>query len=204
MIQDCCLARDIRNIPRIGIDLETVDYEFKPKLKRENVEEDYDKPLDKRNHFTNLQDLAEEGFLDPKIEQVLPYIRDKRIEIDSVLAEVGNERFWNFCLAKLEGLWKNRNYRRAIVIPQDVIPEQIEEFIEDLKEKCNEVTLDERIEIEATLEDIEGFIDDVDNSEEGIEDQMRDVLSGDENIQSLVTKVEELKERLNQDHDEIL
>jgi hypothetical protein len=195
------LARDIRNIPRIGIDFETVDYDFKPKLKRENVEEDYDKPLDKRNHFTNLQDLAEEGHLDPKIEGMLPYIRDKRIEIDSVLAEVGNERFWIFCLDKLKGLWKNRNYNRAIVIPQDVIPEQIEEFIEDLKEKCNVVTADRRIEIEAALADIEGFIEDIDSNEEDIEDQIREVLSGDENIQSLVTKVEELKEKLNQNQD---
>jgi hypothetical protein len=192
------LARDIRNIPRIGIDFETINYDFRPKLKRENVEEDYDKPLDKRNHFTNLRDLAEEGHLDPKIEQVLPYIRDKRIEIDSVLAEVGNERFWNFCLDKLKGLWKNRNYNRAISIAQDVVPEQIEEFIEDLKEKCNEVTAYRRIEIKAALEDIEGFIGDIDSTEDGVEVQMREVLSEDGDIQSLVTKVEELKEKLNQ------
>ena len=49
------------------------------------------------------------------------------------------------------------------------IPEQIEEFIEDLKEKCNVVTADRRIEIEAgTLADIEGFIEDIDSNEEDI------------------------------------
>ena len=61
---------------------------------------------------------------------------------------------------------------------------------------------DRRIEIEAgTLADIEGFIEDIDSNEEDIEDQIREVLSGDENIQSLVTKVEELKEKLNHNQD---
>lgn len=193
------LAKDVPDIPRIGIDFETLGYLG---LNRKIVEEDYDKPLDNRHHFTNLQNLAEEGDLDPKLEAMLPYIKNKRIEIDSVLAEAGNKKFWNFCLDKLKGLWKNRNYNRAINIPEDIIPEEIEDFIEDLKEKCNDVTADGRIEIDATLEEIEGFIDDVDSSEEDIEDQIREVLSEDRGIQSVVTKVEELKEKLNQNQDE--
>ena len=186
------LAREIPYIPRIGIDFETLDYDFKPKLERKNVEEDYDKPLHRRNHFKNLEELAEKGRLDSKIEGMLPYIKNKRIEIDSVLAEVGNEGFWNFCLSKLKGLWKNRNYNRAINIPQNILPKQIEEFVEDIKEKCNEVTSDKRLEMEGKLVNFKGFISDVDRYEGNLESEIRDVLSNDTDIQSLVRMVEEL------------
>ena len=77
MIQDCSLARDIRNIPRIGIDFETVDYDFKPKLKRENVEEDYDNLSIKETILRIYRILQRRDSSDPKIEQVLPYIREQ-------------------------------------------------------------------------------------------------------------------------------
>ena len=53
--------------------------------------------------------------------------------------EVGNEWFWNFVLNELKKLFPYRNYNRAIETPEDIIPDEIEDLIEALKKKCNDV-----------------------------------------------------------------
>ena len=126
------IATKVPHVPRIGIDLETLEY-FE--LDRETVEEEYKTG----DHYTNLQTLSEEGKLDPEIDALLPEVEEKRIEIDSILVEVGNEQFWTFILKKLEELWENRNYKRAIQTPEGIVPDAIKDLNKALRLKCNEV-----------------------------------------------------------------
>ncbi len=179
------LAKKVPEIPRIGIDFGTLTY-FE--LNREDVEEEYNP----KDHFKALAELAED---DPVLEELLPYIENKRIEIDSVLAEVGNERFWNFVLNKLRKLFPNRNYNRAMETPEDIIPEEIEDLIEALKKKCNEVAADKRNDIQTELGDFKGFIDNIDDKDKDIEQQIRDLLSEDNHIKELLLDVEDLKKK---------
>lgn len=113
------LANKVPDVPRIGIDLETLQH-FE--LEREKVEEEYS-PGD---HYKNLLNLSKMGELDSEIDDLLKEIENTRIEIDSILVEVGNEKFWEFILEKLEDLWENRNYRRAIKTPKGIVPDAIE------------------------------------------------------------------------------
>jgi hypothetical protein len=52
----------------------------------------------------------------------------KRIEIDLVLKEVGNKRFWDFIIFKLKRLFSTRDYTRAINIPSYITPEPLGEL----------------------------------------------------------------------------
>ncbi len=158
----------------------------------EDVQENYDEDHTDK-HYQPLEVLAEE---DSELKALLLYIKNKRIEIDSVLTVVGNEHFWNFCLGKLKELFPNRNYNRAIEVPQDLIPEEVEDFINDVKKICNKITGDQRDEIEGGLENVEGFVDDAHDNEGCIKKRIRDVLSDDEEIQSLVTDIQVLQDKL--------
>ena len=182
------IANKVPDIPRIGIDFGTLEY-FE--LEHKDVEEDYQHG----DHFKNLHRLSEEGELDEDIDALLPYIENKRIEIDSVLAEVGNERFWEFVIYKLLELFPHRNYNRAIKTPQDIIPEEVEDLIETLKKKCNEVAASKRKQIETQLKDFEGFIDNIDKKDEDIEQEIRNTLSQDNDIKSLLSDIENLEKK---------
>ena len=94
-------------------------------------------------------------------KKTVDYLSHHRIEIDSVLAKVGNEQFWNFILEELGNLFPIRNYNRAIEIPEFIFPKEIESFFEGLKIKLNKITLEEREKIKKELEFTEGFIDDI-------------------------------------------
>ena len=125
---------------------------------------------------------------------MLPFVKHTRVEIDSVLAAVGNEKFWNFVMKKL-GEFPTRNYNRAINTPIDVIPQEIEDFLTALKRKCNTVAEDQRDETEAQLEVVEGFIENIGDKEEGIKGQIREVVSDNEDIKALVADIQKLTEK---------
>ena len=65
----------------------------------------------------------------------LKYITNKRIEIDSVLAQVGNKPFWEYIVHKLVKQFPKRNYNRSINVPKFVMPDIIKEFLDKIKNK---------------------------------------------------------------------
>lgn len=182
------LANKVPEVPRIGIDFETLEYFG---LDPSNVEEGY-KP---QSHLTNLRVLSEKGLLDAKSELLLPYIEDKRIEIDSILSEVGNERFWEFIAQRILEVFPNRDYNRAVKKPGNIIPRDVEEIISAITTKCNDVTEITRKEIENDLQDYEGFIDNVDEKDHQIEYEIRKTLSEDKEIKLLIAELEEIKRK---------
>jgi hypothetical protein len=181
------MAKKVPSIPRIGIDSETLRH-FR--LRREDLEEPYDEDH-RPNHYMKLEELAK---TDRKLKAMLPYVKDSRVEIDSVLAAVGNEKFWKFVMKKL-GEFPTRNYNRAIEIPKDVIPKEFEDFLKGLKNKSNSAAEDQRDEMEAQLEDFKGFLDAIEDKEEGIKVEIKDVLSEDNDIKELLLDIENLKKK---------
>ena len=75
-----------------------------------------------------MKHLEEFGNID---EDLLDYLEKTRIEIDSITAQVGNQRFWNFIMDKLEKIFTTRDYTRAIDIPDYVAPKGIKEITDD-------------------------------------------------------------------------
>lgn len=184
------IAKKVPDIPRIGIDFETLRHFG---LNPEDVEESYDEDHP-RKHFDALEKLAEE---DPALKELLPYVEDKRIEIDSVIANVGNKRFWKFIIEKLNHLFPHRDYNRAVNTPEFVMPEQIENFIKALKEKGKIAATYEYNKIKEELKNFEGFIDDIYKRTEENDKRIVDVISEDKDMKELIADVEKLTAFLN-------
>lgn len=182
------IAKKVSEIPRIGIDFETLNHFG---LNSEDVEESYDDDHP-RKHFDALEKLAEE---DPALRELLPYVKDKRIEIDSVIAIVGNKRFWKFIIGKLGILSRHRDYNRAIDTPEFVMPKQIESFIKVIKEKCKKAAAFEYNKIKDELKEVKGFIDDIDKRTEENGKRIADAISDDEDMKEVIADIEKLKDR---------
>ena len=103
----------------------------------------------------------------------------KRIEIDSVFAEVGSERFWNFVMKELGFLFKERDYNRSIKIPDHVLPTIFEKFNENVIGIVNEIQAPKRTKKREELGKIEGFLEVKLKTEEIKEDLRSDVETDD-------------------------
>ena len=69
---------------------------------------------------------------DSTLRNWIPYLNEKRIEIDSVLAKISSEDLWNYILEKLEEKFPYRNYNRSINVDRCVMPFILEEFIDKI------------------------------------------------------------------------
>ena len=108
---------DGNNIPRIGINPKMVN---ELGLDIESVQEEY---TPQKGHYDTLAEWIRNNDYKLISKNWLKYLRNNRIEIDSVLALVENEDFWDYIIEKLKENFPNRNYNRAIDIPkQSVIP----------------------------------------------------------------------------------
>ncbi len=186
------LARKVSDVFRIGIDFETLNYFG---LKPKDVEERY---TAENNHMKPLQEM---GPTDGEEENIfyknLEYISHKRIEIDSVLAKVGNERFWKYLIQKIKGRFSRRNYNRSICMPIFVMPEIVIEFIEKMKNKITSSLMSESELIEHEFSNFEGMIDDVREKEEEITKRFKTKMSNDEELQSILEKIQELNDEID-------
>lgn len=106
------LAKKVPSIYRVGIDFSTLDYFG---LTPTEVEEAH-KP--DNNHMKPLKDIAYNGEEEDEenyaLADYLKFVKSKRIEIDSVLAKVGNPRFWDFIIYNLNKKFPRRDYNRSV------------------------------------------------------------------------------------------
>ena len=110
---------DLSEVERIGIDFETLEYLFglEPYTMAADsrivtkLEEEYEQ-VNVDSHLVSLRNSRH-----PSVDYFMPDPNSKvrkRIEIDSVLKEVGNERFWDFVIHELIDLFPTRDYNRVI------------------------------------------------------------------------------------------
>jgi hypothetical protein len=143
-------------IPRIGVDKDTIRY-FQthgfPNLTEEQVEERY---TPKISPDFIVEDATE-----------CEYLKTKRIELDSILAVVGNEAFWNYIMYRLDELFPDgMDYTRVVSsdpgTPSNYYPQSIKKlyrFIESHIDSHITAIFDEEQEkIESELENVKGLI----------------------------------------------
>lgn len=163
------IASSLPKAYRIGIDFKTLE---KLDLDIEDVEEKGNKD----NHLTSLKKMGYEipsPYNEIEWDDMIEYLDSgKRIEIDSVLRVMGNERFWNYILTKLNSKFTKRDYNRAIEIPEYVPPKEIDDLFENIKNIVSEFQTDERENISEGLKDIKRFID-VTPKKEEIKERLR-------------------------------
>ena len=173
------------NMPWIGINEATLKY-FK--ITRESVEiscdtdqyKDYVRKLVKRGRHPDDAENDNAGLKDDRFEDIdLEFIttknkdseggKSKRIEIDAVLAQVGDERFFEWILYELYERHPKRDYNRAMESPIkesyfnnnnfDILPKPVRTLLTRIQDVADAATLEEEETIQTELEDIDGFID---------------------------------------------
>jgi 5S rRNA maturation endonuclease (ribonuclease M5) len=172
-ISGVVIADQVPEVPRIGIDEETLD-DLHILKNITKIEEDY---TPNPSHLKYVQDNPGnfEG-LD------LDYLETKRIHLDIVMEEVGNEKFWLWILDKLEETFPARNYNRVINIPgvYGFKPNELDDLESIITKAIKDVINPLGEQLEAELEEYKGFIEDVDDYENEIYDQFQEAV--DENL----------------------
>ena len=178
------ISTKIPNAYRLGVDIDTL---FELELNEADVEEEVE--LKKGKSDNHLKNLKEYDYIIPSPyrdivslsdkdiwEELIDYLdTGKRIEIDSILAKVGNEIFWNYILKQLNEKFPNRNYNRAITVSEYVPPKGVDDFIINIQNKISKLQSEERQKIMDKLENTKGFLD-INRKKAEIEANLRSIV----------------------------
>jgi len=195
------MTRDLSWIYRIGIDFGTLAYFG---LTEAEVEEEYDttKPTKNTkksayNHWKGLQNMGPaEDEDEESFEDDLEYLRTKRIELDSVVRKVGNQRFWQYVVDKLIDEFPTRNYNRAIKVPDYVFPDELHELASLLQEIITEELKDEVRKNKEELSHVEKIYEDVEQVEYDIKDEFKEFITMNAATGPALKKIEKLTDTL--------
>lgn len=165
-------------IPRIGVDLKMIE---KLGLSRGDLEEKYDKK-DSKAPTKHLMGLPEE---------MQGEVKDKRVEIDAVLAAVGPERFWNYIEKSILEMAPTRNMNRSVDSTIQ-LPSEIAESINAITGFIQSAGSEKQNEFRRILDDWkEGFAD-VGEIEKGVQYQICEEIRKNDSVQELAKQLKSL------------
>lgn len=196
------MARALPDVPRLGIGFDTLEY-FE--LTREEVEEDYNtaKPTRRgqKTGYVHWKGLLNMGLAVDEDEETfkenMKYLQKKRIELDSVVRKVGNQRFWEYIVEMLIDQFPTRDYNRAIKVPTYVFPDVLDDLADSLRRKTTEILHVDVMETEEKLEATDGIIEDVDQEESDIEEEFKDVITMNAKLAPILTKMQKLVDQID-------
>jgi hypothetical protein len=141
----------------IGVDEETIEYFG---LNRDSLTADATNTKLIKTVEKKVED--DERFKNVDIE----FLKDKRIEIDAILAQVGDERFWEYIMSRLKEIFPTRNYNRAISLPEryskeksDLLPKATKKLVRYIMDLTEDGTEETETAIKTSLEKVDGFLD---------------------------------------------
>jgi hypothetical protein len=173
------------DIYRIGVDFDIVK---ELNLKLSDVEERYTPG----NAMKKLEKLAFWGEEKKIYERNFYYLREKRIEIDSIMEAAGAEKFWKYVIKKLAKQFPERDYNRSLTIQENIKPEIYYNFVKMLNDKIKEVLKDDIKKIRNELRNHKGIIEDVQAKEQEISDTLQDLVDKHTKLRPLRTKILEI------------
>jgi hypothetical protein len=128
-------------------------------------------------------------------EDNLQYLRSSRIELGAITAAVGPQRFWEWLRKKILKEFPNRDYNRAIDVPEAVIPQDYLDFHTKLENKIKSVLEPSYHDWKNRLSNHEGFIDNTGYKLAEIENDMHDNLMRHSTIKQLMKDLNKLKQK---------
>jgi hypothetical protein len=137
---------------------------------------------------------------------VIDYLRDHRIELNTVLAAIKPQAFWNWLKWKLLQIWPDRDYRRGGLMLTDVIRtptyNRFKEFYDKRSESITEASINETrlqvAEVKGLYDDVDGFKDNVQIIKKVIQgDILNNVLLPNEEIQKIDLALERIMKNGN-------
>lgn len=156
-----------RDMPWIGVDDTTLEY-FHLTHETEHLTAEATNTRILESVRKKVEGSEEEGITsDERFQNIdMAFLSERRIEIDAILAKVGDERFWDYIMDKLKELYPKRNYNRAITLPEryskekvDLLPKPTRKLMRYIMDLIEDGTKDASDDIIKRLEDVEGFLD---------------------------------------------
>lgn len=208
------IIKECNEVKRIAVDFEILEYLFKPTkaltsesgiVKKFTEDYEHKQVQDKKTgrlkqaqdtHLIHLYTIfGEDNKHIRYLEPVKGGSARRRIEIDKVLKEVGNERFWNFVVHKLQPL--RRNYNRSIdVIAQANILFPEMKTVSDMLELARSNILKDSIKKEKNkLSNYSGLIDNVPEYKQAITDYSYDKLYENKTFESFLDEIKILTDQ---------
>lgn len=134
----------------------------------------FNKSLDVEKRQDYIQLLTRWFQVNGKDMRYIDWLKYYRIELDTVLAAAGPKAFWNWLKWKLEKVWPNRNYNRAMFFDSYLYTPTMTKFIEWYQRQSGEVIKDELSHKQKNLENVEGFYDNVNDEQEKVKKDIID------------------------------
>jgi len=216
------IAMKFPNVIRLGVDLRTVS---DLGVNQADVEEHIDplkfnkktKKVEENTHWVGLNTMLtridytikkreKEGkriekyllFYHSFLRDNLTYLRSNRIELGATTAVVGPQRFWDWLRIKMLKEFPNRDYNRAITVPETIMPQDYLDFDEAFKNRIKSILKPSHDEWKDQLSNHEGLIDNTSDKREEIENDMRDNhLMMNDDIKQLMKDINKLRKKYN-------
>lgn len=123
----------------------------------------------------------------------IEYLRDNRIELNTILAAAGPEAFWNWLRYKLLQIWPNRDYRRAIFIEHYKLTPTMTKFIRWCQETTKHIIANKVALATEELSNITGLIENIHHKKQEIEDDiLNNTLLNNNEIKELDKMLQEI------------
>jgi hypothetical protein len=133
-----------------------------------------------------------DGRKDERFKDVdVDFLDEERVELDAILANVGDERFFQYVTDTLKDLYPQRDYNRAIEISSERVHARHEESIDMINKQVQHIVSNECDKIKEELRGIQGFID-VKEKLIQIKERLRKELAADPYYEDFANKLNEL------------
>jgi predicted flap endonuclease-1-like 5' DNA nuclease len=186
------LAHDAGDIPRLGVDKDMIDY-FGLNTDDKRLTIPHRPKIDV---MTRIKGMV--------TEKEFNWLKHKKIEIDAVIAQVGNKRFWEYLTKKLQDHYPSRDYNRVIQTapdPSSFYPQSIKDINSSLQTYINLILDDEEKKMESELKDYDGFIENIVDKEIANNERYRAIVEKDGILNELdkkfTTEIKPLMDKLN-------
>jgi hypothetical protein len=195
------LSLKVPNIVRIGVGFDTLDYFKFNKRQRAKLMEECD--LD-WNHYKSLEKHCPDGH---PMHRHLPWLKNHRIEIDSIMEELieqhGNEEgkamFWQYVLDKLKEIHPTRDYTRSVTIYDYTEPAVLGRLTTLVGNRATRLVKPVKKRYEDELSEVDGFLGvSVDEKEDEIKEAEIEAIEDDPALSEVIEKAEELNKMLEE------
>jgi hypothetical protein len=121
------------------------------------------------------------------------YLKDHRIELNTILAAAGPQAFWNWLRYRLLQVWPNRDGRRAIFFNNYMLTPTTTKFFQWCQETTKPIIADRVAEAMEELSNVTGLIDNIHYKRQEIEDNiLNNTLLTNEKIRELDRTLQEI------------
>ncbi len=130
----------------------------------------------------------------------IQFLKDRRVEIDAILAQVGDERFWEYIMSRLKEIFPTRNYNRAISLPEryskeksDLLPKATKKLVRYIMDLAEDGTPEIETAIKTSQEKVDGFLDVQEQKKKNME-KLTETLAQYDEMKMLDDKISEIWE----------